>query len=1149
MRSGRLGFGAALVAIVAVAALALPAVAAAGTTTIDFEGLTPGTQVSSQFHALGIDFATGVVQADEDYGDDVACYPVVTAIGSGAHSGTQVGDVSCADGEFPDSSLWANLTDTATQVSVYAGFAPSFSDPPTSVQVTLAAYDITGAVVGHTTATVPTGGGTQTLLQVLSSSANIVAFGVWSNYQDVQVDDVTFDTPTGVSPDFGIGAQHGSVQPTQGASATDVMNIRRVNGSTGAITFSASGLPAGVHASFSPNPASGGSTTMTITADPSAAALTSGSIPSFTVMGTPDSSTVGTATRSATEALEVLPVFSVNEPSVKAPPCSTLQVPITVHAASGFSGTVTLSASGGPADDQASFSPATLDYPTQTQSVLTITSQNDVSGPSGTINVTVTGSNGITDTWHVPVTRVAPSITSLTDSANSPLSGGFTPQGASSGEGTVVIIHGQGFCPGSTVDFGNAKANAVTQGPFTDGLGSFGDGTAIRTYVPSLATTGSVYVVPSGSGLSSSGTASAPFTVDSYRDLDGFAFDNSDQFQSNVGGYSWSDIVDVFGYEQTHISVNPCWPFGDCSFVTPVPDPLAAIFWGIADATLSSNGQCFGFSLASQRLLHGDQAFDAFPSQPGVSQDSVWNLKGPDPSDGSSGASGAVAHFVHLMHLEQYSRQALAFWLEKASGNVVDGSQSSLMNDVTSALATGDHPLVEIRNGTEGHVVVAYAVDQADGNTAVGAGDRVIDVYNPNEPFTTSEDATDGASHQQLLATSQIVVHSNGHWEFKGFSPEWSGGPGSLVVMPYGTVPVQPSLPLNISDIISLVFGSASATQVSDGNGHDLLGSNGSIDNSAKTGIPDATQFATMTGTPRPGPGIFLFGHRRAYTTTVRGNASGQYHQVLFSHDTSASITAAATRSVTDRISAAANLGGLQFGQSKGSAGTHPSRASVELIGHSQGAEVTATVATTVPTKGQAGVTFAHRYAGVDVTAGHQPTSATVTLSWAGREGLPQTFVASALKLAAGDEAAFMPSSWSHLQSGSLTVRVRHANGGTTRLVLHNRLRPANRYSVALAVIRKGKSRALQVSIRVTKLVANSSALVTWEVLRGRRLVAKHVLSLQGKRLHRGLTREAFSFKPGSARYTFRGEVAVLSPSKAGGYVAQEVVQSRQLER
>ncbi len=283
----------------------------------------------------------------------------------------------------------------------------------------------------------------------------------------------------------------------------------------------------------------------------------------------------------------------------------------------------------------------------------------------------------------IAFSRVAPSITSLTDSSGQHrLPGGRTPQGASPDLGTPVVIHGQGFCSGSKVYFGNALAVAVANGPAKDGQGLYGEETVYLTAVPALATSGNVYVVPPGGSLGSPGTATAPFTVDSYRDTNGFSFDNSDQFQSRVGGYSFSDVSDVFGYDQTHVSVNPCWPFGDCSVATPIPDPFALLFWGIADVALQA-GQCFGFSLASQRLLHGDQIYPAFPSQAGATADNAWDLKGPDAADGSSGASASLAHFVHLVHLEQFSAQALEYWLLKATSNAAGGSQSSLMNDVS----------------------------------------------------------------------------------------------------------------------------------------------------------------------------------------------------------------------------------------------------------------------------------------------------------------------------------------------------------------------------------------------------------------------------------------------------------------------------------
>lgn len=338
-------------ALAATCGIAAPGAAvAATTTTINFDDLAPGTTVSTQYDAQGVDFATGIV------GGNVYCYPViVTAAGGQAQSGTQVADTSCADGEFPDSSVRGTLDNSADSVSVYTGFSPTEPGPPPNTAVTLTAYDVAGQVVKTTTATVPASQGTHTLLAVSSSSPDIVAFDVTASGPNVSVDDLTFDNPGGVPPDFVISPQTAFVPVVQSSGVPDVVAIQRLNGSSGGVTFAASGLPAGVHASFSPNPATGSSATMTVSADPNAALPAPGPFPAFTVTGTPAGPAVGSVARSATVQVVVQSLFTVGSPqAVSVPPCSTLQVPISVSAAPGFTGTVTLAATGVPADDQAS---------------------------------------------------------------------------------------------------------------------------------------------------------------------------------------------------------------------------------------------------------------------------------------------------------------------------------------------------------------------------------------------------------------------------------------------------------------------------------------------------------------------------------------------------------------------------------------------------------------------------------------------------------------------------------------------------------------------------------------------------------------------------------------------------------------------------
>jgi hypothetical protein len=105
---------AAIVGVLATTLCVVPpsAAMAATTTTITFDDLAPGTKVSTQYGTQGVDFSNGIV------GLNVYCYPVVVTVASGqAESGDQVADTSCANGEFPDSSIKGVLKSSAQNVS------------------------------------------------------------------------------------------------------------------------------------------------------------------------------------------------------------------------------------------------------------------------------------------------------------------------------------------------------------------------------------------------------------------------------------------------------------------------------------------------------------------------------------------------------------------------------------------------------------------------------------------------------------------------------------------------------------------------------------------------------------------------------------------------------------------------------------------------------------------------------------------------------------------------------------------------------------------------------------------------------------------------------------------------------------------------
>ncbi len=139
-------------------------------------------------------------------------------------------------------------------------------------------------------------------------------------------------TPPSCAPtgdDFSVGVTPGSIAVPPGGTATYTVQTSVVSGSPGNVTLSASGLPSGATATFSPNPVAAGSTsTMTV----ATSASTPNGTSTITVSGA-----AGGATRTATTALTVgstPPVTKYEAESGTSSPGSTVD---TNHA--GYSGT------------------------------------------------------------------------------------------------------------------------------------------------------------------------------------------------------------------------------------------------------------------------------------------------------------------------------------------------------------------------------------------------------------------------------------------------------------------------------------------------------------------------------------------------------------------------------------------------------------------------------------------------------------------------------------------------------------------------------------------------------------------------------------------------------------------------------------------
>jgi subtilase family serine protease len=208
-----------------------------------------------------------------------------------------------------------------------------------------------------------------------------------------------------VTPDYTLSASPNSLGIVQGASGKSTISITDVSGFDGSVTLAASGLPSGVTAAFSPNPATT-SSTLTLTAS---ATATTGSA-TATITGTSAS-----LKQTTTLALTIKPApnftLSASPTSLSIVQVSSSTSKITVTPTNGFSGSVTLAASGLPKGVTAVFGPD----PATSSSTLTLTVS--ATAAPGTSTVTITGTSGsLSHTTSIQHT-VTPGLT-LTASPN-----------------------------------------------------------------------------------------------------------------------------------------------------------------------------------------------------------------------------------------------------------------------------------------------------------------------------------------------------------------------------------------------------------------------------------------------------------------------------------------------------------------------------------------------------------------------------------------------------------------------------------------------------------------------------------------------------------------------------------------------------------
>ncbi len=186
------------------------------------------------------------------------------------------------------------------------------------------------------------------------------------------------------TPDFSVSASPGSQIVAVGGGTNYTVTVNAVNGFSGTVTFTVSGLPTGASGNFNPTSVSGsGSSTFSV--------ATSGSTPANTYTLT-ITATSGTLVHTTTVTLAVVDfTISATPASQTVAQGSSTNYTVNLGNVNGFTGSVGLTASGLPAGATASFSPASVNPPGSS----TLTISTLATTPVGTNTITITGTNGI----------------------------------------------------------------------------------------------------------------------------------------------------------------------------------------------------------------------------------------------------------------------------------------------------------------------------------------------------------------------------------------------------------------------------------------------------------------------------------------------------------------------------------------------------------------------------------------------------------------------------------------------------------------------------------------------------------------------------------------------------------------------------------
>jgi subtilase family serine protease len=413
--------------------------------------------------------------------------PTIYTLGAGADYDSDMHDITTGSNGFPaltgfdlatgwgtpaGQNLINDLTKTAAAPSFGLSAAPSTVTAPagssTTSTITIVPHNGFSSSVALTLVGLPTGvtgafnpssssTSSQVTLTVSSGTApgnyTISAHGVSGNLTASAV--LTLQVTAASS--FTVQATPTAVSVIQGAGGTASIAILSANGFSGAVNLAIAGLPSGVTAGFSPSSTATAST-LTFTASASAASGPA----TVTVTGTSGNLK---ATAAITLTVTAPPAFTMqaSAATVSVVQGASATDTLTITPKSGFSGKVTLSATGLPSGVTATFNPAT----TATTSTVTFTAAPSATASAASVTLTGTQNAAATSVAIALTVKGTPGVTlaaapaSLSLSQGSSVASTITATPVNGFTGAVALTVA-GLPSGVTASFNPASTSSTS---------------------------------------------------------------------------------------------------------------------------------------------------------------------------------------------------------------------------------------------------------------------------------------------------------------------------------------------------------------------------------------------------------------------------------------------------------------------------------------------------------------------------------------------------------------------------------------------------------------------------------------------------------------------------------------------------------------